>query len=291
VFGVGCTASLVTDRPKRGEHRFHISIHAGEQIQTTSLTLIKGARDRVGEEAVLDAVLLNALAQALGLAERLDPALLPGEEMHQDTQPVPDPLLQLLRGDIPYLCVEADGRLRPDAPRPQLLLSGAFNPVHAGHFRLGETATRLTGLPAAYELSIANVDKPPLTAEVIRQRLPQFTWHAPLWLTRAPTFVEKATLFPGVVFVVGLDTAERILAPRYYQNSEPQMRAALERIRAHGCRFLVAGRHDQGQFRTLDHLTLPEGFHDLFAAVSEADFRADLSSTQLRQQAEPHKSG
>src|SRR5262249_15112733 len=27
VAGVGCTASLTTDRPKRGDHRFHLALH------------------------------------------------------------------------------------------------------------------------------------------------------------------------------------------------------------------------------------------------------------------------
>src|SRR5438445_478539 len=28
VVGIGCTASLVTDRPKRGDHRLHVAVHA-----------------------------------------------------------------------------------------------------------------------------------------------------------------------------------------------------------------------------------------------------------------------
>ena len=45
-------------------------------------------------------------------------------------------------------------------------------------------------------------------AEEVRRRLAQCTWRAPLWLTRAPTFAEKALLFPGVVFVVGMTVLE-----------------------------------------------------------------------------------
>src|SRR3954452_8849400 len=60
--GFACTASLATDRPKRGEHRFHIAAHTGHGSTAWSLTLNKGRRDREGEEAVVDAVLLNAVA-------------------------------------------------------------------------------------------------------------------------------------------------------------------------------------------------------------------------------------
>src|SRR5438552_2274247 len=60
VAGVGCTASLATDRPKKGEHRFHLAlVAAGAGGRMLSLVLNKGARDRAQEEALLDAVLLN----------------------------------------------------------------------------------------------------------------------------------------------------------------------------------------------------------------------------------------
>src|SRR5262249_44797666 len=123
----------------------------------------------------------------------------------------------------------------------------------------------------------------PLTADEIRRRLAQFAWWADVWLTRAPTFAEKAELFPGVLFVVGVDTALRLVQPRYYGDSEARMMAALERIRASGCRFLVAGRVDAGgQFAELDQVAIPEAHRGMFAPIPEAEFRADLSSTQMR---------
>jgi hypothetical protein len=139
------------------------------------------------------------------------------------------------------------------------------------------------GARASFELSITNVDKPPLTAGEIRRRLAQFSGHVDVWLTRAPTFAEKAALFPGVVFVVGADTALRLVQTRYYQDSEDRMAAALDGISAHGCRFLVAGRADSaGRFVELDHLALPAAYRELFLPIPEAEFRADLSSTSLR---------
>jgi hypothetical protein len=286
VVGLGCTATLATDRPKRGDHRFHIAVHAGPQTLTCSLILSKGARDRAGEEAILDAVLLNALAEACGVEQRLPLALLAGEELQVERQPGAGPLAHFLHGQTATVCIEIDGRERSDAPLPRLLLPGSFHPVHEGHWKLAAVAAGRCGHPAAFELSVANVDKPPLADEEVRRRRLQFTWHAPLWLTRAPTFVEKAALFPGVVFVVGADTAVRLVAPRYYQDSESHMLKALAQIRARGCRFLVAGRADAaGKFQTLDDLALPAAFRDLFEHIPESEFHLDLSSTQLRAQA------
>jgi hypothetical protein len=282
VAGTACTASLCSDRPKRGEHRFHLCVTTLERTTTWSLTLAKEQRDREGEEGVLDLVLLNALAESFGLAERVAVPLLPGEEVHTQTE-APDLFARFLGGQLPTLCRESDGRLRADGPRPGLLLPGSFNPIHEGHCSLAGVAEHLAGRPAAFELSVANADKPPLAGEEVRRRLEQFTWRAPGWLTHAPTFPEKAELFPGAVFVVGADTAARVLQPRFYQDSPERMAAALTAFCERGCRFLVAGRVDAaGVFRGLDDLDVPPPWRDLFTAVPADAFRIDVSSTQLR---------
>jgi hypothetical protein len=148
---------------------------------------------------------------------------------------------------------------------------------------LAEVGGRLTGTGADFELSVTNVDKPPLGEEEVRRRLAQFAQRAPVWLVRAPTFVEKARLFPGVTFVVGADTAERVVAPRYYRASAEEMSWALDEIRRQGCRFLVAGRATaDGRFTELHHLDVPAAHRELFVAIPADAFRVDLSSTALR---------
>lgn len=283
VVGVGCTSSLATDRPKRGDHRMHVAVRSAEWTRGYALTFTKGARDREGEEAVVVAVVLNALAAAFGVPGRLPLPLLPGEELSEEHEPAPGVLAAFLRGEVAAVRVDADGRVRAGAPRPAVLLPGAFNPVHEGHRGMAARAARLAGGPAGFELSVTNVDKPPLAAEEVRRRLAQFSAEATVWLTRAPTFAEKADLFPGVAFVVGADTAARIVAPRYYGDSVERMGQALARIRDRGCRFLVVGRADPGgRFLTLADLAMPPEYGDLFTAIPEAEFRLDLSSTQLR---------
>src|SRR5581483_4886723 len=71
VVGVGCTASLATDRPKRGDHRVFVAVRTDTETRIVLLTLAKGARVRVGEERVAAALLLNTVAEAFGIADRV----------------------------------------------------------------------------------------------------------------------------------------------------------------------------------------------------------------------------
>jgi hypothetical protein len=135
----------------------------------------------------------------------------------------------------------------------------------------------------SFELAVMNADKPPLSEAEIWRRVEQFRGRARLVLTRAPRFIEKARLFPGCVFVLGYDTAVRLVQPRFYGDSEAEMRAALDEMLGLRCRFLVAGRGDADGYHTLDEVALPPEFASMFEAIPESQFRVDLSSTELRE--------
>lgn len=196
----------------------------------------------------------------------------------------PATINDLLSGRIATLTIAPDGTQRANDPPQGLILSGAFNPLHIGHEGMAAAAARLTGLPAAFELAVVNADKGVLEPEEITRRAAQFVGRHTLVLSRAPLFVEKAALYPGRRFVVGYDTAARLIAPRYY-GGEAAMHSALEAIRAAGCSFLVAGRLVEGQFHTLADLPVPPNLADLFTPIPESLFRADISSTELRARA------
>lgn len=288
-FGLGCTASLVSDRPKRGEHRIHVSTTGSEALRTWSLTLTKGARDRLAEEALAAHLVLYAMAQTLGIPVPTPLPLLPGERIDETVAGFGAWEERL--DDVGTLYVAADGRLCPELAwnpaQPMVLVPGAFNPLHAAHQALAALAEAREGKPAAFELSVTNVDKPPLSPEDVRCRRAAFAGRAPLWLTRAPRFLDKARLFPGATFVIGADTASRLVAPRYYDDDEHRLLQALEFFRTQRCSFLVAGRADAtGRYLGLDDIPIPPAYRNLCRAIPMADFRMDISSTMLRARGE-----
>lgn len=289
VVGVSCTATIATDRPKRGDHRACIAVWDDARVTTCNLTLDKGKRDRVGEEEVVSRLVIQAMAEAFGVEADLVLGLTEVEHPELLTVDHPGPVQRLLSGEVNTVLVQPDGRMTTDeaaAPRPVAVLPGSFSPLHFGHEELARIAGEMLGLDVVYELSVLNVDKPPLEEGEIMRRIGGFAGKGAVALTRAPTFRRKADRFPGSVFVIGWDTLIRLIDPNYYGGEESAMLTALAEIWALGCRFLVAGRESGGDFHTLEEVAVPEGFRPLFQAIPEAQFRADISSTELRERDE-----
>ena len=281
--GLGATAGLVTDRPRQGEHRCHIAVATDDGTDVCSIVLAKGRRDRPGEEDLVARAVVLCLARACGVGAPSPRVLLDADESCTETsESGSDPIARLLAGVLDRVTAWPDGQLAVSAPAPSVVLPGSFNPLHDGHLLLVRVAEDLRNAPAAFEISVVNVDKPPLTADEVRARLAQFVGRARVELTRAPTFLEKSRLFPGATFVVGADTAERLVATRYYDNDE-RMTAAFQEIADRGCRFLVAVRVDgTGRVRSLADVAVPPAFAHLFTAIPESRFRLDSSSSDIR---------
>jgi hypothetical protein len=281
--GLGATAGLVTDRPRQGEHRCHIAVTTADGTDVCSIMLAKGRRDRPGEEDLVARAIVLCLAGACGVVAPSPRVLLDADESCTETsESGSDPIDRLLAGILDRVTVWPDGQLAVASPAPALVLAGSFNPLHDGHLALARVAEDVLRAPAAFEVSVINVDKPPLAAAEVRARLAQFAGRARVELTRAPTFLEKSRLFPGATFVVGADTAERLVAKRYY-GDDARMAAALREMADRGCRFLVAVRADDtGRVRSLADVAVPPAFTHLFAAIPEGRFRLDSSSSAIR---------
>lgn len=263
-FGLACTASLATNRRKRGVHRAHVAVQTEGATYSAHLTF---DAQRQEEERQLLELLWYALAQALEIDLPVQP---PANPMVAHTTAEPHWRRLILGEELAHATATHDGGL---------LMPGAFNPLHHAHQRMLDIAQTRTGRQGAFELSIVNVDKPFLDYTEIDTRLRQFD--RPVWLTRLPTFIEKARHFRGAHFAVGIDTLIRIVDPGYYGSLEARDRALTE-LAELSTRFVVFGRALENQFLCLSDVTLPSLLRNLCIEVSKAEFDEPVSSTELR---------
>ncbi|PSC69495.1 Altered inheritance rate of mitochondria 25 [Micractinium conductrix] len=293
IVGIGCTCALATDREKRGEHKAFITTYTGVKERSFSLQLAKGVRSRFAEDTLVSKLLIKAVAESMGIsAQLIEVELIEGggnadkltvESKGTDGDAV---LRELLNGRVDTVEFSG-GNVYVDAPRPgRIYLPGSFNPLHDGHRDMLEAACKLhPSMEAAFELSIGNADKGLLPLEEIKRRVSQFVNAGlPLVVTQAPLFTQKADLFHNSIFVVGYDTAVRLVKAEYY-GSDQAMLLQFAKLRHQGCSFLVAGRQNaEGKFCTLADMPMPDFLPrgGLFEEIPASDFRADVSSTELR---------
>ncbi len=283
VLGVGCTAALATARARRGEDRACIALRSEREYRFYQLQLEKGAAERLAQEEVLSQVILQAIAAGCGLSPAPAVPLPAWASVAMHRCAVCPELEQLLAGEAEVIELELRGgfSLNP-VRRDRLLFPGSFNPLHQGHEGLAQAAAGRSGRMVALELSVENVDKAPLAYEEVLRRLETLRGHYPVVVTRAPIFAQKARLFPGCWFAVGVDTAFRLIDPKYYRGGVSEMERELAQMLALGCRFLVAGRLCEGRYQTLGEVAVPARWRPLFMDIPENAFRADVSSSALR---------
>lgn len=200
-------------------------------------------------------------------------------------------LLSIINGiyqnSIPFIYKDIDGMWSTESPKNLLILSGSFNPFHEGHLGMMKKGKDITKLLPVYEISVLNVDKPNLLLNDLVDRLDAFPDKSRVLITASSRFNEKSVLFPNSKFLIGYDTALRLLDSKYYSDfvdiNNNIVLNALEVIRENKCSFIVAGRIDkEGKFRSIDDLEIHHSYKQLFSEIPEKSFRLDISSTEIR---------
>ncbi|EDR27175.1 hypothetical protein, conserved [Entamoeba dispar SAW760] len=193
-----------------------------------------------------------------------------------------------LKNNNGIFCIELDGSITHSIPQCPIVYCGTFNPFHKAHKKIIEyMSMRFTHRPIILDISQRSEDKSVTSLTNTFIRASQVAGIYKVNISNTSLYIDKCKNYPGGTFVVGLDTAVRILNKRYYQNSEINLKKAMHTIADMGCNFIVVGRKDDttNKFLEFDFVksTLPaKEYHYLFISLNEKEFRYDLSSTYLR---------
>ena len=282
--GVGITAAVATNRTRRGPEQIHLAIRDSETLRCASFEFERGKFSRAQAGAICDQFGINAILSWAQVEQIAIESTLVG--MHGDFDAASG---RVLLRQLEYartnqsddFVIDQHGAIRSPAEilsKRHLILPSSLNPFHFGHDGLAQRAVEETGRPVIFELSLSNVDKAELALDVALKRAIQLRGRWPLLVTRGATlFVQKARRY-GCSFIVGLDTAERIIstAARYNDGrANEQIVAELHQL---GVQFFVAERGSTGTVANLS-LAIPEMFKNLFVKLTG---RWEVSSTELR---------
>src|SRR5437764_5617859 len=129
--GLGATAALVSDRPRRGEHRFHIAFANAAGVAHCTCVLAKGRRDRAAEEDRVSRAIVLWLARGCGIAAPSPPSLFDADDDYAEAAVAAvDTIDRLLAGEHGRVTVRPGSQMLLSAPQPSLLFPGSFNPMH-----------------------------------------------------------------------------------------------------------------------------------------------------------------
>ncbi len=317
VIGIGATCKLKAANEREGrKHEVHVAIQAYRETGVRTLELTAD-RTREEEEKLSACLIFNVLARYCGVPEfDLSGGIRAGgeiergemeeiegiEEVIEKYASVSGAVGDLLKqqscsSDSPYETVgkarisfnesineaEAPEKIKPEEIK--LVFSGSFDPCHKNHVFMAKWASKKYNTPIHFEISLTNVDKPPIDFISLNRRLDSLreykdeAFMGSVYLTNAPLFLQKATLFPNSTFIIGADTFNRLFDAKYY-DGVTDTATILGLFKEKNVRFMVFRR------KSVEISTKPE-ILDFCEVVPVDEYEDDgTSSREIRRKCE-----
>lgn len=292
VIGIGATCKLKTTNERKGrKHEIHVAIQTFRKTGVNTLEITVD-RTRQEEEKIAASLIFNVLARYCGVTDIDFPdgiQLGEIEEILEKYSSVSRHIGDVLKQqnysqNNPYGTIGM-ARINFNELEPpkeiRLVFPGSFDPCHKNHVFMARWASKRYNKPVHFEISLKNVDKPPIDFISLSQRLDSLREHkdedfmGDVYLTNAPLFMQKVTLFPNATFIVGADTINRIFDAKYYRGIA-DMSIVLGHFRENNVRFMVFHRKSV-------ELTIDPDLLEVCEIVSLDEYEDDgMSSTEIR---------
>jgi nicotinic acid mononucleotide adenylyltransferase/nicotinamide mononucleotide (NMN) deamidase PncC len=262
LIGIGVTCKLAKQGHEREDRQHEVYFASQAYNKTTSIGIsFKDKGYRESQENIAANFILDRIASLCAQKKYADKSIQQSDtekwtvifENEAEADKETSELLLKTLESINYgKNVPGKVKLGTNSNKPGIIMSGSFNPCHKNHIEMAMIASEKYGIPVDFEISLANVDKPPIDFISLKERLDsvracmqdmKMGTAGNIFLSNSPLFADKAILFPDSVFLIGTDTLNRLFNVNYYREGE-DMQSLINHFRKYNTRFLVFERKD-----------------------------------------------
>jgi nicotinic acid mononucleotide adenylyltransferase/nicotinamide mononucleotide (NMN) deamidase PncC len=288
--GFGLSGVVAATREHKGGNRIICAAvtEIGCHVYKLDLPMRVGLEARLLDNHVADLFGIYCLHSALGLV--------PSFELLTEIMKTPiwgyehslfsDEVARDLVLKLPYWDANNKRGTLEDAKWHTLLYPGAFNPPHYGHHKLAREAQ--SNQSNVYEhnndplfmISVDNPHKPWLSVTDILKRAKMLKGSYRVFTVGEPLFTDKVNNWPATRLIIGTDTLDRLLDPKWGPTTEEVITTFRNKL----VQFYVANRTVDGELLTLEQLKNKWSLNQyncntLFLQLHTV---CDISSTELR---------